>query len=142
MPITTMLFEQHTPAKGTMAKKFMTNTTVGETLTKCKAIPTGTKINRAFAQVERRISFINIAGVLACAAAVFSGCSLRAPLLRRFRCHQCRFGPGTSCPVSKSIGGGSVGVVGEVRSGKFGGAVVVLSSPIPVAFRSRPPLIG
>ena len=35
-----------------------------------------------------------------------------------------------------------MGVVGEVRSGKFGGAVVVLSSPIPVAFRSRPPLIG
>jgi hypothetical protein len=35
-----------------MAKKFMTNTTVGETLTKCNAIPTGTKINRTFAGLE------------------------------------------------------------------------------------------
>jgi hypothetical protein len=128
-----------------MAKKFITNTTVGETLTKCKAIPTGTKTNRRFAQLDKRISFNNLAGVLSRAAAVFAGYSLRELLSRRFRCHQCRFDPGVTSPVSKSDEGGDVGVIGEVVSGKIGGAEVDLSSPGRVAFRSResrPPLTG
>ena len=132
-----------TPAKGTMAKKFITNTTVGETLTKCKAIPTGTKTSNKFAQLERSISRNNWVGFFAWAAAVFTGYSLRGTLLRGFRCHQCRFASCTSCPCSKSMAGRRVGVVGEVSSGRCGGADVDLSRPGRVSFRSRPlPLMG
>jgi len=128
-----------------MAKKFITKTTVGETLTKCKAIPTGTKTNKRFAQLERIISRNNMLGDLRCASRVFSGYTLRVALPRGLRCHQWDGFCSTSWPCSKSTDGGeSVGVVGEILllGSIAGGADLVLSIPGPVDFRSRPLSIG
>jgi len=46
---------RNTPASGIIARKFITNTKVGLTSMKCRAIPTGIKTNKRLAQLQQII---------------------------------------------------------------------------------------
>ena len=61
---------ESTPANGTIARKFMTNTTVGLIFTKCNAIPTGINTSNRFIQLEYKISLNSSIGVFRCDWAV------------------------------------------------------------------------
>jgi len=80
-------------------------TTVGFTLTKCIAIPTGIKTNKRFAQLEKRIVLSSSKADFLCAREVASECGLGSFAAFLPSCHQCLFCIGTSLPLSRSTSG-------------------------------------
>jgi len=108
----------HTPAKGTIAKKFMTNTTVGLTFTKCNAMPTGINTNNKLTQLEKIISLSISKEVFLYAREVASECT-SCPCGPLFRLRQ-RFFVINSFPVSRSPEGWVEGS-GERFFGGLGG---------------------
>ena len=65
---------KHTPASGTIARKFVINITVGLTFAKRKAMPTGMNTNIKLTQLENIISLNNLNGVFSWAREVTNEC--------------------------------------------------------------------